>query len=183
MRIKSRFYSSIGHYFHRWLQQKPKVFGIGLNRTGSSSLGIYFELLGYTHWTEVLGAEKIKRMIKDEAYLKEMMDPYEMHEDWPTAQTYRTLDQLYPDAKFILTLRESPEKWAASLINTARQERENGSLTNEVKNLVYGIPAIVTEHKDRLVEIYKAHEKDVRKYFEGRNDFLVLPVDLEISHQ
>ena len=40
LRAHSFYYKHLGKYFYNEKKQRPKVIGIGLNRTGSSSLGL-----------------------------------------------------------------------------------------------------------------------------------------------
>lgn len=169
--IKNQIYNRLGKHFYFMFKLKPKVFGIGLNRTGSTSLGIYFQKLGYKHCFEWFSSQQLKKMLTDDSYLKRKMNPFEMHEDWPTALVYDKLTEWYPDAKFILTLRETPEQWFASLKNTSRQEE---SPHNKTKELIYGYGVITDEHKYELIERYKKHVEDVKAFFKETDKLLIL---------
>ncbi len=172
--IKNQLYNRIGYRFYYLFKQKPKVFGIGLNRTGSSSLGRYFQMLGYMHSFETYSVHKIERMINDKKYLKKIMDRFEMHEDWPNAMVYKELAEMYPNAKFILTIRESADKWFNSLLNTSIEEQKYSNTGNNVKKLIYGYSIINEEQRAELVSFYNKHNSEVQDYFKGTGRLLIL---------
>ncbi len=93
---------------------KGKVFVIGLSKTGTTSLGDALEHLNYTRygWHDVWS-----RYLVHEAILpKPNFDPliavaeeFEVLEDlpWCLPEVYRSMSRLYPDSKFVLSLRRS----------------------------------------------------------------------------
>ncbi|GLB48654.1 sulfotransferase [Neptunitalea lumnitzerae] len=169
--LKNLYYYYVGKHFYKMYNLKPKVFGIGLNRTGSSSLGRFFEMLGYKHSFECYGAEKLKIFLNDKAALKKEMDKFEMHEDWPTAQVYKLLAEYYPDAKFILTLRDTPEQWFNSLLNTSGQE---AAPFNKTKELIYGYGVITEAQREELIGVYENHIKEVTEFFSNTPERLLI---------
>ena len=80
---------------------KQKIFGIGLGRTGTKSLAKAMAILGY----------KVKHSPK---YVDEI-DNYDFINDIFIAARYKFLDYMFPDAKFILTIRDT-ESWIASCV-------------------------------------------------------------------
>ncbi|CAF1120975.1 unnamed protein product [Rotaria sordida] len=96
-----------------------RVIGVGLPRTGTSSLKNALEILGfgpYHHMTELLKKPeqgKIFAQILDgyEADFRELLKGYQSSVDVPTALFYKELHQIYPKAKLILTVRDSNEQW------------------------------------------------------------------------
>ena len=147
-------------YFYKYYSTKPKVFGIGLNKTGTSSLGKYFEILGYSHSFETYSEKKLKRFLMDDNYLFREADRFDMHEDWPWPFVYKKIFFKYPDAKFILTLRENPEKWFYSLLNTTKKHGPSA-----VKKLFYKSDSITEDMKERLIKQYNNHLKEVEDFF------------------
>jgi hypothetical protein len=96
-----------------------KVFGIGLHRTGTTSLRHAFNQLGYDttppwRWTgrynHTLNHEDVA---KDALHLAER---YDAGGYMPFSPSYKELYQQYPDAKFILTVRNE-KKWLKSMFN------------------------------------------------------------------
>lgn len=150
-----------------------KVFGIGLNKTGTKTLGHYLKQLGFNHrsYDSPNVTESASFTLWDAGRLEELlaiMNEYDSCEDWPWPMVYRELDEKFPDAKFILTLRKSPDVWYRSLCNMAIRI---GPLPLFEKR-VYG-SAMPHGHKDRHIQIYCAHNDAVERYFGDRPDKLL----------
>lgn len=98
-----------------------KVIGTGVGRTGTMSLKLALEQLGFgpCYHMEAVFNDLAKRVPQWSAALagkpdwEEIFDGYQSGVDWPIAGFYNELYTAYPDAKFILSTR-SPESWAAS---------------------------------------------------------------------
>lgn len=112
-----------------------KVFGIGLNKTGTTTLGTCLERLGYDHVScraDLLADWRAGR--KDAVFA--VTDAHQSFEDWPWPLMYRDLSARYgTDARFILTLRRSPEAWLRSLKRHALQRT---SVRGHCRKLAYG---------------------------------------------
>jgi len=115
---------------------RVKVFGLGPGRSGTESLQIALVRLGFGpsyHMKEILFEEAGLSTIGDIRVwhqlalqngkgqaledLKTMLDPWASGGDLPLSAFPKELLKLYPDAKFILTVR-SPKKWYRSISNT-----------------------------------------------------------------
>lgn len=152
---------------------RPKVFCIGFQKTGTTSLYAALERLGYRtaavagrDWTaERLAAEGARLCI-------ETARDFDAAQDMPWPIFFRELDAAYPGSKFILTVRD-PEKWFASI------EGHFGANEGEMQAFVYGRDAAAPAgNKARYLETLQAHESAVRAYFASRpHDLLVM--DLE----
>jgi sulfotransferase family protein len=102
-----------------------KVVGAGIGRTGTFSLKIALEQLGFGpcyHMIEVLTDMPSKLPLWQAAVAgkpdwKAIYQGYHSAVDWPTARFYRELHAVYPDARFILGYR-SPKSWAESFSHT-----------------------------------------------------------------
>lgn len=88
-----------------------KIFGIGLSKTGTTSLASALELLGYQTKDYPGLAHYAPGDLSsiDPALLED----YDALTDTPIPSFYRELDARYPDAKFILTVRDT-EGWLKS---------------------------------------------------------------------
>jgi hypothetical protein len=102
-----------------------KVIGAGLGRTGTLSLKLALEELGFArcyHMVEVLAHPDDAR-IWDAAARGQPVDwdalfhDYQATVDWPGCSFYEQLMQHYPDARVVLTVRD-PERWYDSAYNT-----------------------------------------------------------------
>lgn len=104
---------------------QPKVIGTGVGRTGTYSLKLALEQLGFGpcyHMEEVMKHMPIHLPLWQAALAgspnwESLFTGYGSAVDWPTSGFYRELYAAYPDAKFILTTR-NPESWAASFGDT-----------------------------------------------------------------
>ena len=102
-----------------------KVIGAGLGRTGTLSLKVALEELGFAgcyQMTEVL-ARPGHAQVWDAAARGEPVDwevlfrGYQATVDWPGCNFYQDFLRLYPDAKVILSVRD-PERWYDSARQT-----------------------------------------------------------------
>ena len=101
-------------------EESIKVIGVGLGRTGTTSIQRALEVLGYraynfeaviyneqfNEWREVVEGK--------EADWHALFDGYDSSISWPACFFYQELLTVYPNAKFILTVRD-PERWAESV--------------------------------------------------------------------
>jgi Sulfotransferase domain len=103
-----------------------KVIGAGLGRTGTLSLRVALEELGFArcyHMQEVLLAHPEHAPLWSTAQRREPVDwdslfvGYQAAVDWPASAFYQELLRHYPDAKVILTVRDS-ERWYESARQT-----------------------------------------------------------------
>eukprot|EP01084_Bolivina_argentea_P200330 342573_1 len=112
-----------------------KVIGCGFGRTGTMTLKHTLEELGLGpcyHGTEIASKtfyldewinianntdESIIDWNKTVFAHPKLHKIYHSSVDWPVAHYYKSLYAFYPDAKFILTVRD-PQQWYESMINT-----------------------------------------------------------------
>jgi hypothetical protein len=142
-----------------------KVFGIGLSKTGTTSLNMALEILGFSSihypvtWSQI--------------------NQHDAATDITIASRFKELDELYPGSKFILTVRDS-NKWLESCQNhfTYFTEQkflpENRKFYLEQRVKIYG-----TKIYDRVLfqEAYKNHIHNVQNYFGHRpQDLLVIDI-------
>ncbi|MFW6281312.1 MAG: sulfotransferase family protein [bacterium] len=150
-----------------------KVFGIGMFRTGTSTLGKALDILGFKTlhgpWWDK------SRIIIDnwyeypeewpkykEEFIKEANE-WDAFEDYPWMFNYEMMDEAFSDAKFILTTRD-PEDVAKSDINARKQEWK--------KQLLYGNKVVKIPSKQKFINRYVNHRDKVREYFRYKNNFL-----------
>ena len=99
-----------------------KIFCIGLSKTGTHSLTEALRILGYdaVHWNFTSRAFRYTKggIEIDWAFF----DRHDAYSDTPIARIYQQLDARFPDAKFILTLRD-PETWLDSFAAQFKSRR------------------------------------------------------------
>jgi sulfotransferase family protein len=100
------------------------VIGAGFGRTGTMSLKVALEELGFGpcyHMSEVFEnpehVEHWEAAREGRAKWEKIFDGYRATVDWPGAAFYEELMERYPDAKVILTVRD-PERWYESARGT-----------------------------------------------------------------
>lgn len=145
-----------------------KVIGIGLNKTGTKSLGMALEILGYTEhqsWSDEL---IFKYRDRDISYLIDVARSYNNLEDSPWPLLYKELYAAFPDAKYVLTTRESSEVWFESQCKHFDRDTDKVCYTNEI---IYGYENPL-HHKEEHIGFYTSHNAQVRKFFEGKNNFI-----------
>jgi len=102
-----------------------EVIGAGFGRTGTRSLQIALQQLGYQqcyHMVEVFQHPDHNALWEaavrgERPDWDRLFDGYRAGVDWPVAGFWRELADYYPDAKVILSTRD-PEGWFRSIHNT-----------------------------------------------------------------
>ncbi|KAI9494353.1 P-loop containing nucleoside triphosphate hydrolase protein [Zychaea mexicana] len=109
-----------------------KIIGAGYGRTGTDSLRVALDMLGYkTHHRKTFNDEGGRADMFIEAYehpeeeadFDYMYEDFDAALDWPTCVLLEPLMLKYPDAKVILTVRD-PNSWYRSMANTIFRKRE-----------------------------------------------------------
>ena len=110
-----------------------KVIGAGLGRTGTSSLKLALEHLGFGpcyHMKELMADDgRLSHWLDAEAGRpvdwEALFEGYSAAVDYPASPYWRELSERYPAAKIILTVRD-PAKWYESVSTTIRQASRRG---------------------------------------------------------
>jgi hypothetical protein len=154
------------------LNQDRKVFGLGLSRTGTTSLGKALNILGIR--TVHFPADHATRIeLTAGQYTLSILEQYQGVVDIPLVPYYAQLDSIYPGSKFILTVREI-ESWLTSVEGHWRRWRDRDphkAFTDFVCACVYGTLAY---NRDRFHYVYEIHHKNVCDYFSGRSTDLLI---------
>lgn len=152
---------------------RPRIFGIGLNKTGTASLHKALTILGYDslHW----GGPALRRLV--EASLEagdpvlSRLDPrFDAFSDIQVLSTnFDRLDEQYPGSRFVLTVRPV-EEWLDS-----RRRHVESNLRRKAAGEYGGTFVTIDEAAWR--EEWQQHVDKVRAYFAGRDDFLEIDID------
>ena len=150
-----------------------KIFGIGLSKTGTSSLAHALEILGY----RTKDYPGIERYVPgdltsiDPAWLEN----FDALTDTPIPSFYRELDRAYPGAKFILTVRER-ESWLRSCQKqfTDKLAAKQNEAHNRLFMDLYGTPVF---DREKFAAGYERFVNGVMEYFAHRpQDLLVIDI-------
>ena len=135
-----------------------KVFGIGLPKTGQTSLASAMRILGYKTWQYPYKTSQIE---KSDCSL-----------DLPVALNYEKLDKKYPNSKFILTTRDY-NSWIKSIKNHYRRYPAS---QKHPAQLYFRLKFWGTEHfnKKLMTQKYHKHTEDVLEYFKERESQLLI---------
>jgi hypothetical protein len=157
-----------------------RIFGIGMHKTGTTSLDAAFKLLGFDslHWGEGEAPQIWQEM--NSSGRSKIVEQYYALSDLPIPLLYEKLDKAYTGSKFILTVRDEA-KWIKSVerlwdarYNPTRWVWDKYPFTNNIHTVLYG-------QKDFSAEIflarYRRHNAEVIRYFAGRQDLLVMNMD------
>lgn len=148
-----------------------KVFCIGFQKTGTTSLEAALTHLGYRVCDVRFEIIPDLRQ-KDFSAVWPIVDQYDALRDNPWPLLFRELDEKYPGSKFILTIRDDAS-WIKSVVN------HFGNKPSEMLDFVYGYP-IPIGHEDVFLQTYRKHNQDVLRYFADRKeDLLVLDLNKE----
>ena len=156
-----------------------KVIGAGYGRTGTMSLKLALEQLGFGpchHMVEVFAhPEQIPlwtAAAEGRPEWDKLMEGYVSAVDWPTATFYKELADHYPDAKVILTER-SPESWFKSTQATifaqfgANRRGSAGGAPEAWVEMVMKVVGDLFDRRmddhDKLISVFKAHNVRVRE--------------------
>jgi len=106
--------------FKSFNPRKEKVFVIGFNKTGTTSIKLALQELGYKLGEQHKFESLLPQIIKgeyDETF--KLIEKAEAFQDIPfsTPNFYKKLFEKYPNAYYILSVRESSETWFKSLMN------------------------------------------------------------------
>ena len=138
----------------------PKYFGIGLTRTGSKSLAIAMSMLGHT--------------VKHNPEFYDIKD-FQFTNDIVITTRYKFLDHYYPEAKFILTVRDV-DLWLESCRAHIRRGTYKDGVINinlrraEHRFLMFGICHF---DKTQFRGTYWSFMEDIENHFWGREDKLL----------
>lgn len=181
-------------YRYLKFKNKPRIFCIGRNKTGTTSIKKALREFNFT-----VGNQRYAERLLP-FYLSKNFKPIVKHcryaeafQDSPFSypETFRHLDKSYPNSKFILTVRDSPEQWYSSVtrfharrfgggeIPTAQQLKnadyvEEGWMWKMMQG-VYGVTEDDPYDKEKLTTSYMNHNEKVKAYFKDRpEDLLVI---------
>jgi hypothetical protein len=144
-----------------------KIFGVGLARTGTTSLHTAMGILG------ISSAPDSIPLLADPNH--RILSHYDAFFDNPIPFMYRELDQAWPGSRFIATTRPLGD-WLCSMAwlfdeGLARLSPTERRIGDRVHLAVYGI----TDFDERiLTKVWHDHHEGLRGWFGDRDDLLWL---------
>ncbi|GAA0995171.1 sulfotransferase family protein [Nocardiopsis tropica] len=164
------------------------VIGAGLPRTGTTSMKAALEQLGLGpchHMFEVLASPDLARRwagtvppVPGGIDWGHVLEGWPSGVDWPLSFFWRELAEAYPDAKFVLTVRD-PHRWYTSMLTTifeltrkacaedadARvpvEFRRIRPLLDHMWQASFGVPCGAVPSEEVAVAAFERHAEQVR---------------------
>lgn len=144
---------------------QPRVFCVGWHKTGTTTLGLALIELGYS----VVGCrlDMVHPLRRgDLGAVLDTAGEYDAVQDVPWAALFRELDERYPGSRFILSLRDE----SAWLKSAARHFSDTYVPLHE---WLYG-EGVLQKNVAQYLERFRRHNHEVRDYFHGREDDLLI---------
>lgn len=155
------------------------VIGAGFGRTGTLSLKLALEALGFDpcyHMVELVERPEHAAIWCDGVSEKQidwgkLFNGYEAAVDWPTCHYWRELAAFYPESRFVLTVRD-PESWYDSMYETiyralTRLPRNNRGLGSDHRDVADRLILEQTfgerfEEREHAIDVYRRHNDAVQ---------------------
>ncbi|MCA1752724.1 MAG: hypothetical protein LC670_13240 [Flavobacteriales bacterium] len=175
----------------------PKIFCIGANKTGTTSLLEFFRSNGFTCGDQAKG-ERLFVRCGEPDYSKALVkfaETADFFQDLPFSATgtWEVLNRAFPDALFVMTKRTSADEWYRSLTEFHAEKFGDGRRAPTARQLqkatyrypgfmwdanraLYGSPANNPYRKDDLIAWYEKHLSDARLYFNVKNNYLEIEI-------
>ena len=135
---------------------KPKIFGIGLAKTGTTSLNDAFAILGIASIGCPTSVASIRR--------------FDAATDGIVADQFEELDRTFPNSRFIYTVRDR-DSWLRSYTRYRGRKLPASQAHLDKVERLYGTAG--TESRV-LLDSYERHDRHVREYFRDRPDDLLV---------
>ena len=191
-------------YYHIRLlpTNKEKVFCIGMNKTGTTTLGTTLK-----EWQYKMGwqreAERLIKFYYEKNYkpIIDYCNTAEAFQDIPFSLPgmYKELDVRFPDAKFILTVRNNSDQWYSSVVNFMQKVIGSTSIptAHDLKkhkyhwrgyfweNLVDTFQVTESDpfNRSKLTKKYEQHIFEVKEYFKNSDKLIVINVSKSEDYQ
>lgn len=165
------------------LGDDSRIFGIGLSRTGTTSLNVALEMLSIKSMHLPVDEASMNDLfrfvqLRPRSMRMSILDTYDALTDTPACVMLEALDRAYPGSRFILTTREKESwldscarHWATVLAPFAEPRRDPISrYFQELSRALYGSAEF---HRARFAEAYDRYHERVDRHFSRRPDDLL----------
>lgn len=135
---------------------RPKLFGIGLSKTGTTSLAAALGMLGFST-VDWINSSTAEIMSDDDLYL------YDAFTDTPACLDFERNYHMFPNSKFIYTVRD-PADWEASF---SRHLRRVWSGISSIEDFRRRLGDGLLHYGERFAAIHQALYLDFPNYGEA----------------
>jgi len=173
---------------HRLINEEPpqlsyyennyKIFGIGLSRTGTKSLTKALNLLGLNVVHYPIDEQTCNELLRGKCDFS-ILEDLDGITDITVAPFFAQLDKMYPNSKFILTIRDK-ERWLKGLerhwldrdaFDSTPGKEVHMQIRRFLRAAVYGTYSF---NRERMSYIYDRHYQSVIRYFQNRTGALLV---------
>ncbi len=172
-----------------------KVFCIGRNKTGTTSLEQLLRQFGFHMGPQAAGEKLMEDWGRGEfrRIIRLARFRGEAFQDLPFSLpgTYKALDAAFPEAKFILTVRDSPEQWYQSNLRyqtklfgvdgnaPTKQDLQRATYVRpgaawRIHELLYDPPENDLYNQAQMMDSYIQHNKEIQRHFADRPEQLLV---------
>jgi len=164
-----------------------KIFVVGCNRTGTTAIQHALQNANILCGPQALH-EKLLRDWAQRRWdrIADLCRYFEAFQDYPFALpfTFQAMDQAFSEARFILSIRDSPEQWYESLVEFESKVLFGGRQASweAIDAQDYCYPGFVADasrllyrwqdyglyDRKRAIDLYRRHNDDVQEYFHHR---------------
>jgi hypothetical protein len=152
-----------------------KIFCLGFHKTGTSSLAAALEKLGYAtihgdprgSWPGANEGRTFIEMFKQNNFNLPTFQLFDAFSDNPYFSIWREIYALYPDSKYILTVRED-NAWLNSCVNYYGKRR-----VRPLRKWIFGQhsdPAKDEESRSAWMSRYRDHNAQILDFFSDKPD-------------
>jgi len=173
--------------------KKQKVFCIGMNKTGTTSIEHFLIDIGYKMAPQLLSEKFIRDWYnRDFGKIIKFAKKYEGFQDrpWNLPYFYVLLDHYFPGSKFILTIRDDSKEWFDSYVRYHTKLLGKGRIPtpDDLKEFEYSYKGYIWDGQQMLYhadihglynetvyrEIYDRYNKEVTEYFTTKTNQLLV---------
>ena len=176
--VHSRYRDNLKHILKKQGRNfDPKVFGIGLSKTGTTSLAQALQHLGY----RTLHYDRVGRVIGWPDFLE-----VDAATDTPCSAQFESLYHTFEGSKFIYTTRDI-DSWKQSIVNHTGLEHPGEWQPRDWKFRPGRFHTLVRStqikkslycHHDSWEEAYRVFDQRVEKFFEDEPDNRLLKMNI-----
>lgn len=179
---------------NRFKSSKLKVFCIGHNKTGTTTIKSVLQDFGYKMGDQIKGELLLEDWHQQNfGKIVKFCRSADAFQDIPFSlpNTFRYLDEAFPDAKFILTERDSDEQWYKSLTKFHSKLWADGKRIPTIEDLkkanyrasgysyranryIYNTPENDPYNKEQMLKFYNEHNQSVKDYFKKNPEKLLI---------
>jgi hypothetical protein len=140
------------------------IFGIGLGRTGTTSLAKALTILGYKG-VDYPNPKQIKKLISNKTY--------DFGTDLPFSTHFKFFDNTFPKSKFILTIRPNIQEWLES-VKYKHNDPPLDKMADWEKAYRFNMYRRYDYNEYNQIETLARHYLDILNHFKLRmNDLLI----------